>query len=34
MEQALAELVGSGVVDADEAGARSSRIDELDRMLS
>jgi twitching motility protein PilT len=34
MEQSLAELVRTGVVTAAEARARSSRIDELDRMLS
>jgi twitching motility protein PilT len=34
MEQALTELVRAGAIEADEARARSSRIDELDRMLS
>jgi twitching motility protein PilT len=33
MEQALTDLVRSGAITADEARARSSRPDELDRML-
>ena len=33
MEQSLAELVRSGVVSAEEARMRSSRSDELERIL-
>ena len=33
MEQSLAELVRAGVITADEARVRSSRLDELERML-
>jgi twitching motility protein PilT len=34
MEQSLAELVRANVITADEARVRSSRLDELDRMLA
>ena len=33
MEQSLAELVHANTITADEARVRSSRLDELDRML-
>ena len=34
MEQSLAKLVGQGTITIEEARVRSSRLDELDRMLS
>jgi Tfp pilus assembly pilus retraction ATPase PilT len=34
MEQSLAELVRANVITTDEARVRSSRLDELDRLLA